>query len=342
MVTDLGTEFGVDVAKSGETTSHVFRGSIRIQRTGSDGKAEAVGRILGENETVRVEGSGGSRQIVSLRTFTPSHFVREIPKRTIKILDLVDAVVVGDGFSGRRNAGINPTNGRMAAPYPTHFTDTDLVGDWRYHRAERLPLVDGVFIPDGSKGPVETDSAGHTFEFPPTDNITGGHVWAGGSIPKLVDRPDLPVLRTELDGVDYASGSHGLIFLCSNKGVTFDLDAIRRANPGYKLGRFLAVAGNTEVASSAGADSSNPDPGLGDVWVLVDGQARFRRRQINATNGGFAVAFPLGQRDRFLTLAATDGGDNHKGEWILFGDPRLELVPAKPATDSSGQRKGVH
>ena len=31
VVTDLGTEFGVEVNKEGDTTSHVFRGSVRLQ-----------------------------------------------------------------------------------------------------------------------------------------------------------------------------------------------------------------------------------------------------------------------------------------------------------------------
>ena len=30
-VTDLGTEFGVEVSKEGHTTSHVFRGSVEVQ-----------------------------------------------------------------------------------------------------------------------------------------------------------------------------------------------------------------------------------------------------------------------------------------------------------------------
>ena len=35
---------------------------------------------------------------------------------------------------------------------------------------------------------------------------------------------------------------------------------------------------------------------------------------------------PLGENDRFLTLAATDGGDGIDCDWIVFGDPRLELL----------------
>ena len=41
-VTDLGTEFGVEVSKDGNTTSHVFRGSVRLQVVPADGETEAT------------------------------------------------------------------------------------------------------------------------------------------------------------------------------------------------------------------------------------------------------------------------------------------------------------
>jgi len=46
-----------------------------------------------------------------------------------------------------------------------------------------------------------------------------------------------------------------------------------------------------------------------DIRVLVDGQLRFQRRQINGTHGAFAVVIPIYENDRFLTLVGTDGGD---------------------------------
>ena len=87
------------------------------------------------------------------------------------MLDLVDVVAGGDGFSGRRGQGINPTNGQATDIPPKDF-DFTLTGDGRYHRVPALPFVDGVFIPDGRSGPVQLDSAGHAFDgFPATDNI---------------------------------------------------------------------------------------------------------------------------------------------------------------------------
>ena len=124
-----------------------------------------------------------------------------------------------------------------------------LVGDGRYHRVEGLPFVDGVFVP-GNRGPVQVDSAGHTFDaFGNAFNETWHYVWAGGTIPVSDPRRTISAV---LDGVDYSSSGHGLLYMHANKGITFDLDAIRRANPGDKLVRFRTVVGNTDTAAALG------------------------------------------------------------------------------------------
>ena len=118
----------------------------------------------------------------------PADFVREIPKRTIKTLDLVDVVAGGDGFSGRRNRGIDPTTGQTV---DDRQSAKILVGDGKYHRVEGLPFVDGVFIPDGRRGPGAdsippdirlTRSAGV--------NETWHHIWAGGVSPSTISRDE--------------------------------------------------------------------------------------------------------------------------------------------------------
>jgi hypothetical protein len=132
---------------------------------------------------------------------------------------------------------------------------------------------------------------------------------------------------TTLAGVDYASPGHRGLLLHANVGITFDLAAIRQANPDHKLLRFVAVAGNPETASTQGeAVSAN-------LWVFLDGQPRFRRREINGTHGAIPVAVPLSGTDRFLTLVVTDGGKGMRWNGVVFGDPRLELMPliGKPA-----------
>jgi hypothetical protein len=310
-VTDLGTEFDVEVAKSGETISHVFRGAVRVQKVVAEGRLETDGLIVRANQSVRVEGPPDNRRIVTLRDSAPSRFTYTIAKQPIRAVDLVDVVAGGDGFSGRRGQGINPTTGQIVNAMIGPNDKDPLSSDSKYHRATGLPFVDGAFIPDGAKEVVQVDSAGHTFDgFRGTVSQTWQPVWAGGPMPGQTH-------PTKVWGVDYNSPGHGQILLHASNAVTFDLEAVRRANPGYELRTFRATAGNSD-AGTFGEYS--------DFWVLVDGQARFRRRQIKTSDGGYVVVVSIGPADRFLTLAATDGGDGISHDWIIFGDPRLEMV----------------
>ena len=198
-------------------------------------------------------------------------------------------------------------------------------GDGRYHRVEAMPFVDGVFIPDGRSGPVKLDSARHTFgEFVNSTNLAGRYIWAGGKTTS--NDPTLsPKVETRLGDVNYASASHGYLYLTSNNGITFDLGAIRQANPGCKLLRFCATAGNTETDSRDGGSAV-----FADLFVFVDGQVRFQRREINGCSGVFHISIPLGDSDRYLTLTSLDAGNGIKDDDILFGDPRLELLSDVP------------
>jgi hypothetical protein len=87
-VTDLGTEFGVEVSKDGDTTSRVFRGSVELRTTSADKSENSAVRVLHENESARVESntdqSGGNHIIVSDSSAEPVEFVRDIPSRTAK------------------------------------------------------------------------------------------------------------------------------------------------------------------------------------------------------------------------------------------------------------------
>ena len=118
-VTDLGTEFGVEVNKQGATTSHVFRGSVELQVASADGNAEGDARVLHENQSARVDNAAIRAAAHRVTVFVPSakpvKFVRKIPKRVIKTLDLVDVVAGGDGFGKARDRGIDPTTGRTTA-----------------------------------------------------------------------------------------------------------------------------------------------------------------------------------------------------------------------------------
>jgi hypothetical protein len=271
------------------------------------------------NQSARIDRNGGKRTIVVVPSAKTVAFVREIPRQIVKTLDLVDVVAGGDGYSGQRNRGIDSATGQ-AQTHDVTPQQNPIIGDGQYHRVEGMPFVDGVFVPKSAAGPVQLDSAGHVFAgFAPTDNNTCGYVWAFKS--------DTINAACELDGVNYTMHGHAMLEMHANKGITFDLRAIRLANADCKLVRFQTVTGNTERVSEKGY------PVWADVWVFVDGQVKFRRREINRYNGAMQIVIPINDQDRFLTLVATDGGNGYGLDHIVFGDPRLELIPANTSTD---------
>ena len=340
LVTDLGTEFGIEVSKEGTTTSHVFRGSVRVQIVSVQGSPEGNGQVLRESQSARVEKNAEKQEsdrrvVVFASPANAADFVREIPHREtpkpiVKMFDLVDVVAGGNGFSGRRNAGIDSLTGRPnnAVDYedPTLAGSAQFSfpsGDGKYHRVVGMPFVDGVFIPDGSRGPVQVDSAGHMFdECPTTSNKTAHYLWAGsGEIPTRAAKS-----QTAMGNIDYARKDHCFLFMHANKGVTFDLEAIRKAHPDTTIRRFLAVLGN----------AAN---GLADVWILIDGKEQFCRREISKQFVAMPVDIPIHKGDRFLTLVATDGGNGFESDWIMFGDPRLELIVAPSGHEAGSESR---
>jgi hypothetical protein len=76
-VTDLGTEFGVEVDKRGITTSHVFRGVVEVRLATDDGRQGGQTIRLTANQSVRVEKHGdGKAATVQRGTADPTAFVR--------------------------------------------------------------------------------------------------------------------------------------------------------------------------------------------------------------------------------------------------------------------------
>ena len=176
------------------------------------------------------------------------------------------------------------------------------------------PLVDGVFVPNGGKNAVQVDSAGHACdEFPGTANTTWQYIWAGG---QLRDEG----VPTKLDDVDYASPGHGLLYFNGNNA------------PSHSI--WKPFGGRTPVASCCDSapsrqyrarPSSTVTPTSGCWWTVSRGSAAGRSEVLTAH---IRSRCRSAQSDRFLTLAATDGGDGIRHDWIIFGDPRLELLPA--------------
>ncbi len=77
VVTDLGTEFGVEVATNGNTTSYVFRGSVKMRLVVGDSRGPEQETLLRENESARVERGADDRGFRVVRfAADPAAFVR--------------------------------------------------------------------------------------------------------------------------------------------------------------------------------------------------------------------------------------------------------------------------
>jgi hypothetical protein len=73
-VTDLGTEFGVEVNKSGATSAYVFRGAVKVHATAHGGEGIQAVRLT-ENESIHVERTAGGAAM-NRGAVDPAVFVR--------------------------------------------------------------------------------------------------------------------------------------------------------------------------------------------------------------------------------------------------------------------------
>jgi len=304
-VKDLGTEFGIATTATGTTQVEVFQGRVEA-RTRSQEAAGANPTILTKGQAAAVTTSAVA---LDPDGSVPQHFIRSLSPVDAP-LDVVDLVAGGDGTTHRRGVGIDPATGHVASGHPA----ATFPGDGYYHRVPAIPAVDGCFVPDGTRGPTEVDSAGHRFLFPLTGGDSFNRIWAGGAIPS----PGRPIYTT-LRGIDYSQPGHGLLFIHSNTGLTFDLAAIRRLHPGTVLSRFHCIVGNSYRPLNEPAGTQP----RADAFVVVDGESRFQRRGFN-NDEPFVVDVQLGPDDRFLVLTTTDGGDRAKFDWVLWVDPVLQ------------------
>ncbi|MBN1396174.1 MAG: NPCBM/NEW2 domain-containing protein [Pirellulales bacterium] len=316
VVTDLGTEFGVEVSENGDTTSHVFEGSIQVQIVGSAGSASGAPRVFKAGESVLVKKDKSETARFTRAATAPKFTLRmPLPDR-LGVLDLLDVVAGGDGTGRTRGSGIDPSNGgrvvelSQSAPLPD--------GGFRPVLWNRL--IDGVFVPDGKSGGVRLDSAGHEFAgFSATTAVTHGPIWARSAAvePDEHDRYKTFWMFSIIGDWQYMRERRGLLAMHANVGLTFDLEEICNSHPSVVRPRgFRAQVGLAH------------ENGTADVWVFVDGELKYRREGLRDRDGAESVDVTLEPENRFLTLVVTDGdeptGDQY--DWVLFGDPVLRVL----------------
>lgn len=240
--------------------------------------------------------------------------------------DLGDVVAGGNGSGTGRAAGIDVRDGKLRQRSETYGRSdpaTDALA--RYHRSE-VPFVDGVFIPDGSMvagREAAISSTGLKAEFP----ATTGEAWG------LLKTGFDPARYDVFNPSDMKQLGVPMIWLSGNQGITFDLDAIRKAS-GKPIARFTAEVCNLHI-------------GPASFQVLLDGRVAARRSGMVHDNDRFErgivpLDIPIRADVRFLTLAATDDKDeiglfNRVPPTIVVEEVRADGALLSPAeTGGSG------
>ncbi|HOQ05802.1 MAG TPA: NPCBM/NEW2 domain-containing protein [Anaerohalosphaeraceae bacterium] len=315
-VVDLGTEFGLEV-RSGQAEVHVMKGKVNLV-AGVQGTPQ-TSEILQPAQARRIEPDGKIRPA----EFKELYFARKISSQEQSVWygqTYLDLANLAAGGSGRESVsspmGIDPATGQV---HPEAEQGYIRSGSGTYHPVSALPVVDGVFVPNGNQGPVQVSSAGHTFGgFPGT----AGEYWADIITQPIIYTARLGDNQELLKGqpmevsLEPSKTPSSVLVIHSNAGITFDLDALRRQYPNLEIVRFTARCG---VSANALAQMAN------EFWVLVDGQVRFHHFNPHQQASIQRIDVEIRPEERFLTLAATDGGDNISYDWCLFEQPRLEL-----------------
>ncbi|NLF08526.1 MAG: hypothetical protein GX594_11180, partial [Pirellulaceae bacterium] len=69
-----------------------------------------------------------------------------------------------------------------------------------------------------------------------------------------------------------------------------------------------------------------PEAGnLADFWVFVDGRLTWKQLKLSPNDGAISVETEIGPDDRFLTLVSTNAEGSRSCDWVVVGDPVLQM-----------------
>ena len=314
-IIDLGTEFGMQVRSNGSGDVHTYRGKVSLISQLDDRSVDNC--ILTAGHARHVENLTGDTHVIDFRK---DAFVREIDSSRQFVwrgqpLDLADIVGWGNGFgTGRENSGINLLNGRQMSRVTK---ERHYLGKRGFVPVDWNPFVDGVFIPVGGDEPVLISSEGNVFDGCPA---TAGEWYFPVANSRYIEDLSFVSPAFSAQRLTCLTDPHDIaestgICMHANAGVTFDLEAMRRAFPLLSLERFTCMVGMTTFVKK--------DETCG-FFVLIDGEVRFGWDSI-VTGDPQRVDIALDDEDRFLTLVCTEGAINH-GDWGVFENAHIQVV----------------
>jgi len=325
-VVDYGTEFGVMVYATGETEAQVYQGKVAL-RSGSDPVRSEASQMMLAEQAGRVDRDGR----ISWTPFQAERMFRVIPpKMGLAIpgvrLSLMDMLIAGNGFdTGKTERVLNVRTG--ASEQLEAGRRNVVVRDTQGSGVPWSSFVDYLFVPDGGNGPLKISSQDHAWaDCPDTDGTARALIAYRGFLRDHIARIDDMVLQ----GRVYDNPEYPALAMHANRGISFDLDAIRASLPGLRIAQFSALCGVSETAGRTRSQGC-------DFWVLLDGQTAYQRLGVNIDSGTESISLACPESARFLSLAVTDGGNGSGFDWGVFAEPVLELEAQATGTTPSSQ-----
>jgi hypothetical protein len=307
-VVDRGTAFGLEVMRDGRSEVQVFTGTVDALLVGDT--AGQLRTSLHADQAVRLDPWRGT---IARVTPDSARFVRTLEPQRLQLM-LADLISGGDGRGSADRDGLDPRTGEIVSG-PAYGV---MIGDGQFHPTTGSRYVDGVFIPDGARGPTVIDSLGRRYQFPASDGKAYDLVRRGGTLESSEyggnEHPRIPPV---FGGVDYESFGHTAIGMHANVGFTIDLLTVAAAHSGMRPTRFTARVANI------GRKQRNE--GMADFWVLIDGRMLQHLVDLTPSSGSFPIDILLSPGDHYLTLVASDAGNGNGLDWVTLGDPRLQL-----------------
>jgi hypothetical protein len=230
-------------------------------------------------------------------------------------INLADIVGGGKGFGrGTRGHGINPATGK-----PT----TGETGFIKIERPDELiPVVetrfiDGVFTPKSDTATVTSTGIKAT-GITPTTGTTWDYFKFG---------PSSGFTTNSIDGTDFSVTPNWMLSMHANKGITFDVQAMRSAFE-FRSSRFKTLFGHGGAKEQSQLDFE----------VFLDGKSVLAARGFQAQQKGLAVDIQIPEGIRFLTLMVTEGGQGISHDQAILGNPRIVPDANQKPTESKRRR----
>ncbi|MBT5909746.1 MAG: DUF1553 domain-containing protein, partial [Opitutae bacterium] len=169
----------------------------------------------------------------------------------------------------------------------------------------------GVFIADGKGGSakIPVSSTGLS--------VTGLPKTSGNAWDMIRNGPVASQHSTKLGGIDFKDANQSLLGIHANAGITFSLDAFRKALDQAEL-RFTAQVGYFGAGGNFRASA----------WVVIDGKIEESFKKITRTDGLQSIDLAISADSQFLTLISTDGENGYSMDQVGFGNPMIS--PASP------------